>query len=112
MPKNLGCSGGLYDGIKISRDYEDSEWCWIMDDDTIPFPDALEELVKSAEILGDGISFVKSTQYDADNNLVPVWGLDERGNGHAPCNERLSEGRLPESQNRDFCLTTRKQQGY
>ena len=93
MPKNLGYSGGLYEGIKISRDYEDSEWCWIMDDDTIPFSDALENLVKSAGLLGDGISFVKSTQYE-DNNLLPAGVLDERLNGHARWNERLSEGLL------------------
>ena len=97
MPKNLGCTGGLYEGIKISRDMNDSEWCWIMDDDTVPFPDALENLVRSAGILGEGISFMKSVEYDADNHFVGIGGgVDTRPDkyGCHSWGERLSEGFL------------------
>lgn len=44
LDKNIGGAGGFYTGIKLA--YEQGyEWIWIMDDDTIPAPSALEDLL-------------------------------------------------------------------
>jgi GT2 family glycosyltransferase len=43
LAKNLGGAGGFHEGIK--RAYSDGfDWLWLMDDDSIPEPDALAEL--------------------------------------------------------------------
>jgi GT2 family glycosyltransferase len=45
---NEGGAGGFHEGIKHA--YEDgAEWLWLMDDDTIPTPMALAELLAAAE---------------------------------------------------------------
>ncbi len=44
MPKNTGGSGGFYEGLR--RAYEKGyDWFWMMDDDTIPSPHALQYLI-------------------------------------------------------------------
>ena len=52
LPTNEGAAGGFHEGMKagIERDFE---WLWVMDDDTIPNPDALERLLERLEDLGD-----------------------------------------------------------
>ena len=46
LPKNIGGAGGFREGIK--RAFEGQfDWFWVMDDDTIPEPDALSELFAS-----------------------------------------------------------------
>lgn len=45
LEKNIGGSGGFCEGIK--RAYEDGyDWIWIMDDDTEPAQDSLQQLVR------------------------------------------------------------------
>jgi rhamnopyranosyl-N-acetylglucosaminyl-diphospho-decaprenol beta-1,3/1,4-galactofuranosyltransferase len=47
LPVNEGGAGGFHEGIK--RAHEDgAEWLWLMDDDTIPAPDALAELLEAS----------------------------------------------------------------
>lgn len=41
---NLGGAGGFRRGMEIGREFG-SEWLWLMDDDTIPAPAALQELM-------------------------------------------------------------------
>ncbi len=43
MPTNTGGAGGFHEGIKWAYK-EGFEWIWVMDDDTIPDPNALSEL--------------------------------------------------------------------
>jgi GT2 family glycosyltransferase len=44
LATNEGGAGGFHEGMR--RAYEDgAEWMWLMDDDTIPRPDALAELL-------------------------------------------------------------------
>jgi GT2 family glycosyltransferase len=44
LPTNEGGAGGFHEGMR--RAHEDgAEWMWLMDDDTIPQPDALAELL-------------------------------------------------------------------
>ena len=57
--KNIGGAGGFYTGVKeaIKRGYE---YAWLMDDDTIPYEDALEELSNKAIFLKNNFSFLCS----------------------------------------------------
>lgn len=45
---NLGCSAGFNIGIKTAY-RNGADWVWAMDDDSIPFPDALEKLISCAD---------------------------------------------------------------
>ena len=49
LPENLGGAGGFSEGIKRAV-LNGCEWVWIMDDDTIPKADALEELIKGTSV--------------------------------------------------------------
>lgn len=50
LPENIGGAGGFYEGLKIG--YQESfQWLWLMDDDTIPELNALEELIRAGELL-------------------------------------------------------------
>ncbi len=44
LPTNQGGAGGFHEGIKRAH-ADGAEWMWLMDDDTIPEPDALAELL-------------------------------------------------------------------
>jgi len=58
---NLGGAGGFYYGMKLA--YEKGyDWIWIMDDDVIPSPTALEELVAPAKEIKN-VSFFASAVY-------------------------------------------------
>ena len=58
LPENIGGAGGFSRGIKEGV-MDGSDWVWIMDDDTIPHPDALEKLV-AATTLTDKVGYVCS----------------------------------------------------
>ena len=46
MPDNQGGAGGFHEGMKQA--YEDgADWVWLMDDDTLPRPDALAALLEA-----------------------------------------------------------------
>lgn len=51
---NEGGAGGFHEGIRHAH-AAGAEWIWLMDDDTLPEPDALAELVAAIELLGDGM---------------------------------------------------------
>lgn len=46
--ENLGASGGFYTGIRAAYE-QGADWIWVMDDDTIPHPDALEKMLSAAK---------------------------------------------------------------
>lgn len=48
LPRNTGGAGGFAVGIARALRHHDPVWLWIMDDDTIPEPDALEALLTAA----------------------------------------------------------------
>jgi rhamnopyranosyl-N-acetylglucosaminyl-diphospho-decaprenol beta-1,3/1,4-galactofuranosyltransferase len=50
---NKGGAGGFHEGIKHAH-AQGAEWLWLMDDDTIPEPGALAELLDAGARLGDG----------------------------------------------------------
>ena len=58
LPENKGGAWGFYEGIKQAV-LAGCDYVWIMDDDTIPTKNALEELTKGLS-LSDRIGFVCS----------------------------------------------------
>lgn len=61
LPENLGGAGGFYYGMKWAVE-EGFDYVWIMDDDTIPRPDALKCLLRGMESHGgETVGFVSST---------------------------------------------------
>ncbi len=47
LPDNQGTAGGFHEGIRDGLAVG-ADWCWTMDDDTLPYPDALAELLRAA----------------------------------------------------------------
>jgi len=47
--ENTGCAGGAHYGLKAAF-AQGFEWCWLMDDDCEPRPDALEKLLGALEL--------------------------------------------------------------
>lgn len=56
---NLGGAGGFSFGMRecVKRRYD---YIWLMDDDTIPYPTALEKLIDAKESLNDDFGFLSS----------------------------------------------------
>jgi rhamnopyranosyl-N-acetylglucosaminyl-diphospho-decaprenol beta-1,3/1,4-galactofuranosyltransferase len=46
LPKNVGGAGGFRHGLKMAHELG-HQWFWLMDDDTIPSPGALEALLQA-----------------------------------------------------------------
>lgn len=60
LNKNYGGAGGFYYGMKYILNREHS-YSWIMDDDAIPEPDALEKIMNAANQIGkDHFSYLAS----------------------------------------------------
>jgi GT2 family glycosyltransferase len=51
-PHNLGSAAGFKLGLETIRTY-DPGWIWLLDDDNLPEPDALETIIRSAAEVGD-----------------------------------------------------------
>ena len=63
---NSGGAGGFFTGIKYAAE-NGYEYSWVMDDDTIPTPKALEELWNSSKSLDD-FGFICSKVIDVEGN--------------------------------------------
>lgn len=73
MAANEGSAGGFHEGMKegVRRGFD---WLWVMDDDTIPAPDALEQLLAAPAHL-DGLpepSLLASKVLWTDGRLHPM----------------------------------------
>lgn len=75
MDSNLGGAGGFYEGIKYASRKE-FDWIWVMDDDTIPEPQALEKLCDSISVLPENISFVASSVYGPGKEAMNLPVID------------------------------------
>lgn len=100
MSKNTGGSGGFYEGLKRIME-EDADWAWIMDDDTIPTQNCLENLLIANDIVsgkkGDGhVSFYASTVFGADGEFmnVPSISKSKAENGYSDYYEFLGDSLL------------------
>lgn len=59
LSNNIGGAGGFNEGIKSSLK-DKYDWVWIMDDDTIPKEDALENLIESLKYINEEVGFLCS----------------------------------------------------
>ncbi len=68
---NIGGAGGFNLGMKyaIENNYE---YAWLMDDDTIAMPTALQSLMKKANILNDEFSYLSSIVKWTDNSICKM----------------------------------------
>lgn len=98
MKKNIGGSGGFYEGIKESLLFDD-DLVWIMDDDTIPCRDCLENLIISKNILegnNEKISFLASSVYGENKETmnVPLIDHSTASNGYEKWYNYLEYGMI------------------
>jgi GT2 family glycosyltransferase len=80
--KNVGSSGGQYRGSKTAFELG-YEWIWIMDDDVVPTPNCLEELIKHStpelvchplEIAFEGgVWNVDIKKINISNPFISIW---------------------------------------
>ena len=54
LPENVGGAGGFHEGVKRAIEH-DCTWLWLLDDDTIAHPTALEELFSARGRFAAGI---------------------------------------------------------
>jgi Predicted glycosyltransferases len=64
LAKNLGGSGGFYEGIKIFEEQLTDDFVWIMDDDTIPTSTALKRI--ESVLVNDWSIWILSQQCSLD----------------------------------------------
>ena len=94
MDSNTGGSGGFYEGMKVSSSSE-VDWLWIMDDDTIPTSDCLEQLLAADDFIDDdNTSFYASAVFGSAGEFMNVPNIDtsESANGYPHFYKYLGEG--------------------
>ena len=99
MEENTGGSGGFYEGIKIAKESE-CDWVWVMDDDTIPTENCLEELLNGNLIISKNrkdnrqVAYLASAIYGAEGEYmnVPEISMKPSNNGYPYWYNSLSEG--------------------
>ena len=69
--ENLGGAGGFNFGMRWAVE-EGYDYLWVMDDDTLPRPDALAQLWAAHERLGGSYGFLSSTVLWTDGELCPM----------------------------------------
>lgn len=74
---NCGGAGGFHTGMKYAAE-NNFEFCWVMDDDVIAEPEALEELIYSYS-RKDNIGFVCSRVIGIDGKAMNTPNVDNRG---------------------------------
>lgn len=90
LDKNTGGAGGFYYSMKEA--YKDgADWIWVMDDDCIPEPNALEELVKASQIVD--ASFFASSVFGPNHEFmnVPTLSNHKMDNGYKDWYEHLDK---------------------
>ena len=94
LKQNLGGAGGFFEGMKWAAE-RNTDWVWIMDDDTIPEKSACSELCRATRIVEGKIGFLSSNVYGIQNECMntPRMKFTQRGsNGYADWNIYLSDG--------------------
>jgi GT2 family glycosyltransferase len=92
MESNTGGSGGFYEGMRQSLDV-DCDWVWIMDDDTIPDANSLEELLAAKDKVDPQASFYASTVFGPEGEPMNVPHVSEQKapNGYMDWYRHLGE---------------------
>ncbi len=71
---NEGGAGGFHEGMKQAH-AGGAEWLWLMDDDTVPEPGALSELLAAAGRLDESPAFLASRAVWRDGRVHPMNAL-------------------------------------
>ena len=96
LDTNTGGAGGFNAGFKESLKYE-YDRLWIMDDDTIPNPDCLEQLVSALEpVKEEKVSFLASSIYGPNGEFmnVPRISKAKSENGYPDWYSHLADGMM------------------
>lgn len=74
LATNQGGAGGFYEGLRAaSSGGSAADWIWVMDDDTVPAPSCLEELLSAAERApGEPPALLSSKVVWTDGRLHPM----------------------------------------
>lgn len=90
--KNLGGAGGFNIGIR--KAYElGYEYIWVMDDDTIPYPDCAEKLIKTAKGIDNQFGFLSSYAEWTDGTPC-IMNIQTVSPEWITCTDYLEEGIL------------------
>ncbi|WP_308399438.1 glycosyltransferase family 2 protein [Weissella thailandensis] len=68
LKENIGGSGGFNKGIRYFMEETTDDYVWLMDDDTVPTPTALTELVNAAKKINNQFGFLASDVRWTDNS--------------------------------------------
>lgn len=101
---NTGGAGGFYEGMIKAKQYQ-YDWIWLMDDDTVPASNCLEELLNADQIVENSVSakgvtcsgrpaFLASTVYGPDGEFmnVPSISTKKAPNGYSYWYQFLDKG--------------------
>jgi len=83
--ENLGCTGGMYTGIKYVTE-NGFDLCWVMDDDVEYKNNSLEELVNSYHLTHGKVGFLCSRVEGIDGQAMNVPNVDIRPLANGYCN--------------------------
>ncbi|MGY5765927.1 glycosyltransferase [Brachybacterium sp. DNPG3] len=72
LQRNVGGAGGFAAGIARALRRHEADWVWVMDDDTIPTPTALGELLRSLETSPVRLSVLSSRAVWTDGRPHPM----------------------------------------
>lgn len=72
LKKNCGGAAGFSLGVEIAYRQTDDDFVWIMDDDTFPNENAVEELLKSSKILNGNHGFLCSNVRWKDGSMTNI----------------------------------------
>lgn len=56
---NIGGAGGFYKGIRKCMEFS-YDWIWLMDDDTVPSAECLEQLILASRKIRTAVSFLQA----------------------------------------------------
>ena len=72
LEENIGGAGGFNKGIRYFMEETVDDYVWLMDDDTVPTPTALTELVGSAAKVDNKFGFLSSDVRWTDNSRAKM----------------------------------------
>jgi rhamnopyranosyl-N-acetylglucosaminyl-diphospho-decaprenol beta-1,3/1,4-galactofuranosyltransferase len=89
LPRNTGGAGGFAAGMAVALADHRPDWLWLMDDDTVPEPGALRELLVATDgtdsvVAGSRVEWLDGTEHPMNT---------PRPKPFAPRAERLAAGR-------------------
>ncbi|RDB42560.1 glycosyltransferase [Halomonas sp. DQ26W] len=99
LPRNIGASGGFNAGFRLAYQ-QGAEYLWVMDDDVIPQPDALQHLEEAEALLaGKGIdrAFLLSKAVTENGSVTNTPAVSTLGNkiGYQSWPQVLEYGLIP-----------------